>query len=155
MADGEVSPREAERVEWDAIVIGTGMGGGMLGYSLARSGRRVLFVEKGRSTLPGTPGTILGAVPELAEPHSARSPEAYYDALARAGRCTDEIEDISGRSPKRFVPFIGSGTGGSSALYGMVCERFFARDFTPRRNFADPSNCCCHCEINFCLSWHI
>ena len=138
MADGAVSAREAERVEWDVIVIGTGMGGGMLGSSLARSGRRVLFVEKGRSTLPGTPGTILGAVPELAEPRSARSPEAYHDALARAGRCTDEIEDISGRSPKRFVPFIGSGTGGSSALYGMVCERFFARDFTPRQNFADP-----------------
>jgi choline dehydrogenase-like flavoprotein len=36
------------------------------------------------------------------------------------------------------VPFIGSGTGGSSALYGMVCERFFVGDFTPRQNFRDP-----------------
>ncbi|ORW35549.1 GMC oxidoreductase [Mycobacterium paraense] len=140
MADRELSAREAERVVWDAIVVGTGMGGGMLGYSLARSGRRVLFVEKGRSTLPGTAGTIRAAIPELAEPKAARSAEAYYDALARAGRCTDEIEDISGRSPKRFTPFIGSGTGGSSALYGMVCERFFARDFTPRQNFRDPGD---------------
>ncbi len=65
-------------------------------------------------------------------------PQTYYDALARAGRSTDEITDISGRFPKRFVPFIGSGTGGSSALYGMVCERFFVQDFTPRQNFADP-----------------
>ena len=129
MADGELTAREAERVVWDVIVVGTGMGGGMLGYSLARSGRRVLFVEKGHSTLPGTPGTIRAAMPELAEPLSARSAEAYYDALARAGRTTDEIEDISGRFPKRFVPFIGSGTGGSSALYGMVCERFFAARF--------------------------
>ena len=140
MADGDLSAREAERVEWDVLVIGTGMGGGMLGYQLARSGRRVLFVEKGRSTLPGTPGTIRAAMPELAEPLSARSPEAYYDALARAGRTTDEIEDISGRFPKRFVPFIGSGTGGSSALYGMVCERFFVADFTPRQNFRDPGD---------------
>ena len=69
-----------------------------------------------------------------------RSPEAYYDALARAGRSTDEIEDISGRFPQRFVPFIGSGTGGSSALYGMVCERFFVHDFTPRQNFRDPGD---------------
>ena len=60
--------------------------------------------------------------------------------MARAGRTTDEIEDISGRFPKRFVPFIGSGTGGSSALYGMVCERFFAQDFTPRQNFRDPGD---------------
>jgi choline dehydrogenase-like flavoprotein len=138
LADGELTAREAERVVWDVIVVGTGMGGGMLGYSLARSGRRVLFVEKGHSTLPGVPGTIRAAMPELAEPLSARSAEAHYDALARAGRTTDEIEDISRRFPKRFVPFIGSGTGGSSALYGMVSERFFVRDFTPRQNFTNP-----------------
>jgi choline dehydrogenase-like flavoprotein len=138
LADGELSPRDAERIEWDVIVVGTGMGGGMLGYQLARSGRRVLFVEKGRSTLPGTPGTIRSAMPELAEPLATRSAAAYYDALARAGRSTDEIEDISKRFSKRFVPFIGGGTGGSSALYGMVCERFFVDDFTPRQNFRDP-----------------
>ncbi|QEN17086.1 GMC family oxidoreductase [Mycobacterium sp. ELW1] len=111
------------------------MGGGLLGYRLARSGRRVLFVEKGRSTLPGTADTIRSEMPELAEPSVAHSEAAYFDALARAGRSTDEVEDISKRRPKRFVPFIGSGTGGSSALYGMVCERFFVRDFTPRGNF--------------------
>ncbi len=140
MGDGDLSAREAERIEWDAIVVGAGMGGGMLGYRLARSGRKVLFVEKGRSTLPGTPGTIRSAIPERAEPRAFRSAAAYYDALARAGRSTDEVEDISGRRAKRFVPFIGSGTGGSSALYGMVCERFFARDFTPRQDFTDPGD---------------
>ena len=139
MAD-ELSAREAERAVWDVIVVGTGMGGGMLGYQLARSGRNVLFVEKGRSTLPGTPGTIRSAMPELAEPRAYRSAQTYYDALARAGRTTDEIDDISGRRSKRFVPFIGSGTGGSSALYGMVCERFFVRDFTPRENFRTPGD---------------
>jgi len=140
LANGELTDREAERVMWDVIVVGTGMGGGMLGHRLAQSGRKVLFVEKGRSTLPGTSGTIRAAMPELAEPRAGRSPEAYFDALARAGRSTDEIEDISGRFPHRFVPFIGSGTGGSSALYGMVCERFFAADFTPRQNFRNPGD---------------
>ena len=75
LADGEMDAREAERIEWDVIVVGTGMGGGMLGYSLARSGRKVLFVEKGRSTLPGVPGTIRSAMPELAEPRATRSAE--------------------------------------------------------------------------------
>ncbi|KUI42161.1 glucose-methanol-choline oxidoreductase [Mycobacterium sp. IS-1590] len=138
MANGQLSAREAERVVWDAIVVGTGMGGGMLGYSLARSGRTVLFVEKGRSTLPGTPGTIRSVLPEVAEPRAGRSIEAYHDALARAGRSTDEIEDISRRFTRRFVPFLGSGTGGSSAIYGMACERFFVRDFTPRQDFREP-----------------
>ena len=140
MADSQLSGREAERVVWDVIVVGTGMGGGMLGYQLARAGRRVLFVEKGRSTLPGTTGTIRGAIPEVAVPDAYRSPETHFEALARAGRSTDEVTDVSGRFPKRSVPFIGSGTGGSSALYGMVCERFFVQDFTPRQNFADPGD---------------
>ncbi|GBE67538.1 dehydrogenase [Mycobacterium sp. MFM001] len=140
MVNGELDPREAEDVVWDAIVVGTGMGGGTLGYSLARSGRRVLFVEKGRSTLPGAPGTIRSSYPELVEPQAARSAEAYYDALARGGRSTDEIEDVSGRFSRKFLPLIGSGTGGSSAIYGMVCERFFDRDFTPRQNFRNPGD---------------
>ena len=33
--------------EWDAIVIGAGMGGGTLGRALAEAGQKVLFVEKG------------------------------------------------------------------------------------------------------------
>ena len=140
MADGELNARETERVMWDVIVVGTGMGGGMLGYSLARSGRRVLFVEKGRSTLPGAPGTIRSAIPEVAEPLAARSAMTYYDALTRSGRSTDEVEDISGRFARRYLAGIGSGTGGSSAIYSMVCERFFARDFTPRQDFRDPGD---------------
>ena len=140
MADGELDVRDAQRIEWDVIVIGTGMGGGTLGHQLARSGRRVLFLEKGRSTLPGIPGTIRAGMPEELEPLAARSASTYHDALARAGRSTDEVEDISRRFSKRFVPFIGSGTGGSSALYGMVCERFFAEDFTPRQNFRTPGD---------------
>lgn len=138
MADDQLNPRAAEHITWDVIVVGTGMGGGTLGYSLAKSGRKVLFVEKGRSTLPGVPGTIRSSEPEVAEPLASRSADAYYDALARAGRFTDEIEFMSGGSARRFVPFLGSGTGGSSALYGMVCERFFARDFTPRQDFRHP-----------------
>ena len=140
LVNGEWDAHEAQRVEWDVIVVGTGMGGGLLGHALARSGRRVLFVEKGRSTLPGAPGVIRSAMPEFAEPLAARSVAGYHDALARGGRSTDEVEDISGRFSKRFVPMIGSGTGGSSALYGMVCERFFAGDFTPRQNFRDPGD---------------
>ncbi len=140
LADGELAVHDAERILWDVIVVGTGMGGGMLGYSLARSGRKVLFVEKGRSTLPGVRGTIHSAMPEVAEPLACRSVEGYHDALARAGRSTDEIEDISGRKPRLYQPLIGSGTGGSSSLYGMVCERFFAGDFTPRQYFRNPGD---------------
>lgn len=140
LADGEPNLREVDGITWDVIVVGTGMGGGMLGFSLARSGRKVLFVEKGRATFPETSGIIRSSEPEVAEPLASRSVEAYRDALSRAGRAIDEIEYASGRSARRFLPYLGSGTGGSSALYGMVCERFFVRDFTPRQDFRNPGD---------------
>ena len=136
MANGELNAREAEHVVWDVIVVGTGMGGGMLGYWLARSGRRVLFVEKGRSTLPGVPGTIRSSMPELAEPQAGRSAEAYYDALARAGRSSDEIEDISRRFARRFVPFLGSGTGVVGLWHGL--RAIFRSRFHPPAELPRP-----------------
>src|SRR5882724_6222466 len=40
-------PDDPAAIEWDVVVIGTGMGGSTAGYALARLGRRVLFIEKG------------------------------------------------------------------------------------------------------------
>lgn len=121
--------------EWDAIIVGSGMGGGTLGYALAKSGRSVLFIEKGRSTL-GAGDVVRGGLPEMFfDEAMIADPDRRRDMLTRAGRCVDQVLDIEGKS-REFVPFIGSGAGGSSALYGMVCERFFPSDFTPRQNHA-------------------
>lgn len=116
---------------WDVLVIGTGMGGATLGYALARAGMKVLFCEKGRSHL----GRVEALRGEYAETFfSARGAPApvHADTLRRAGRFAEEMEDVSGKRPVSFIPFIGSGTGGSTALYGMALERFFPEDFTPR-----------------------
>jgi choline dehydrogenase-like flavoprotein len=118
---------------WDVIVVGTGIGGATAGYALARAGKHVLFCEKGRSHLRSA-DAITGS---YAERHfdrlSVPRPE-HRDLLARAGRSWELITDQSDRHPRTFIPFIGAGTGGSSALYGMAMERFFPEDFEPRRN---------------------
>ena len=44
---------DPEGTEWDVVVVGNGMGGSTVGYALARSGHRVLFVEKGKSVAAG------------------------------------------------------------------------------------------------------
>ena len=119
-------------VVWDAIVIGTGMGGGTLGAALAQAGWRVLFVERGRSSLHCSDDCIRDALPDD-RPGVLKLPEReYVELLARGGRSTDLVEDISGQKTPTFTPFIGSGTGGSTALYGMALERLFASDFAPR-----------------------
>jgi choline dehydrogenase-like flavoprotein len=122
--------------QWDAIIIGTGVGGATLGYALARAGQRVLFCEMGRSQLDN-PQRIRGAYPEIALPRSAMSKAEMSDFLANAGRCADRIEDQSSLRRRTFIPFIGSGTGGSSALYGMALERFSPADFEPKRCYPD------------------
>lgn len=112
------------RQTWDALVIGTGMGGATLGHALARAGWRVLFVEKGRATFRHA-DTLRGAYPDLA-------PGDRVQALRRGGRWHETLRD--GR--RGFVPLMGCGSGGSSALYGMAMERFFPADFEPGRHRA-------------------
>src|SRR5262245_24114775 len=109
------------------------MGGATLGYALARRGLSVLFLEKGRSNFDSRTA-LRGAFAETFFGREATEPAKQRDILARAGRCTEEIEDVSGSRPRRFVPFMGSGTGGSTALYGMALERFSPANFSPRHN---------------------
>lgn len=120
---------------WDAIVIGTGMGGATIGYALASAGKSVLYCEKGAWSRSCR--AIKGRYAEecLVAPHGT-------DSISRtirqyAGREWETIADHSQSRTKTFIPFVGSGTGGSTALYGMALERFFPSDFTPGICFPD------------------
>jgi choline dehydrogenase-like flavoprotein len=127
-----------EAVEWDVVIAGTGMGGGTLGYALAREGRRVLFLEKGLATYEKQNADILfGHAPEDVC-DLVHAPEAgCRERLLRAGRSPDRIDDCTTARTDSFYPDLGCGTGGSSALYGMALERLFPADFQPRSVFAD------------------
>lgn len=122
--------------EWDAVIVGAGMAGATLGYALASAGWRVLFCEMGRSSLASA-SALRDAYPETRFSVPG-VPEA--ELLRAAGRYPEAINDLSRDKPKRFIPFIGSGTGGSSALYGMVLERFFPADFEPARYHSGTSS---------------
>lgn len=128
-----------EDQDWDVIVIGTGMGGATLGHALAKAGRRVLFCEQGRSTL-GESEALRGAYAETFFPAPTPPQTRHSEILARAGRSQQSVEDISAPRPRRFIPFIGAGIGGSTALYGMAMERLFPADFSPRDFHADPTS---------------
>ena len=118
--------------EWDAIVIGTGMGGATLGHALARQGQRVLFCEQGLSRQSGV---AEGDYAERLDAPLTRSVKTMSDqSLLRAGRWPTQVIDGKAKSSRPFIPFIGTGVGGSSSLYGMAMERFSAVDFQPERN---------------------
>lgn len=126
--------REIEQEHWDYLVIGTGVGGATLGHALSKAGRKLLFLEKGRAHFRHA-DTLRGAYPESFFPREEAPSARYANFLAKAGRCYDEIQD----GQRNFVPYIGCGAGGSSALYGMAMERFFPADFEPGKHFSDGS----------------
>jgi len=110
----------AVQTYWDYIIIGTGMGGSVLGLSLAKAGKKVLFCEKGLSfeKLKATSN-----FPEMSKD------KITLDNLKKSGRRFAPIFDLSFNKSHEFVPFLGEGAGGSSLLYGMAMERGRPEDF--------------------------
>ncbi|MGR3377605.1 GMC family oxidoreductase N-terminal domain-containing protein [Salipiger abyssi] len=99
----------ASAVEWDVIVIGTGIGGGTAGRALAEAGRRVLFLEQGaaghRSERNGLSEIFV--------------PEAR---LARGLWPTPLHAEVNGQESTFYAP-LGAGVGGSSVFYAATLER--------------------------------
>ncbi|MCB9771373.1 MAG: GMC family oxidoreductase [Candidatus Omnitrophica bacterium] len=113
--------------EWDYIIVGTGMGGGTIGYALAKAGKKVLFLEKG-ADYQNNPKALKGNFLEM---FAATKIGDRADDYRNAGRSGLEIWDVV--KGKTLKPLLGSGTGGSSAIYGMVMERLWPHDFEPKQ----------------------
>jgi len=106
-ADGADAP-------WDAIIVGTGMGGATIGHALAAEGFRVLFLEKGLDGPREDADNALSDVP---------------DRRLGAGRWPDRISvTIDGSRRELFAP-LGCGVGGSTLLFAGALERFERCDF--------------------------
>lgn len=118
-------PEHPERDDWDVIVIGTGMGGSTVGYELARRGRRVLFLEKGKFLHRGPEG--------LGEPLPGVNAE--IEARLRAGRWPLPLEGRTTLGKVAFIAPWGSGSGGSTSIFGAQLERFAPSDFEPKAHF--------------------
>ncbi len=115
------SPPESK--VWDYIIVGTGMGGGPVGLRLSEAGFSVLFLEMGLSPFEAT--AMKG---KFAEEYDQNYDK--IDILNRAGRSSEFVFDhIPSLFCKKMSPLLGCGTGGSSALYGAVLERFKRSDF--------------------------
>ncbi len=100
--------------EWDAIVIGSGVGGATVARSLVQKGLEVLILER---------GTRVSAAIDQSE---------QTDPQARLARGWWPMP-ISQKRPDgtyvRFYPPVGCAVGGSSIHYGATLERLDAADF--------------------------
>ncbi|MDS9468746.1 GMC family oxidoreductase [Paracoccus sp. MBLB3053] len=96
---------------WDAIVIGTGIGGGTVGRRLAEMGWSVLFLEKGPQG---------GRSEGNALPHDDLTDPA---ARMRLGAWPDPVRAIVDGSERNFHAPLGAGVGGSSVFFAATLER--------------------------------
>jgi choline dehydrogenase-like flavoprotein len=131
---------DAAAIEWDVVIVGTGMGGATIGYTLAKAGLRVLFVERGLDLRGFQSGIIYNRFVEDDPSFPSLSAEEQSLRLVRGGRSQDELHYSTNGRSTRVQPYVGCGTGGSTALYGMVLERLFPQDFQPGLCYPEPGD---------------
>ena len=113
-----VSPGAAAETDWDAIVIGSGMGGSATAHALAMQGLRVLVIEKG----PGELSKSRNISQQLEDPAERESIGRWPTKLSGS---------VDGREFDFFAP-LGTGLGGSTVLYAAALDRFRPSDFSRR-----------------------
>lgn len=121
-------PENPESVEWDAVIVGTGMGGATLGAALAKQGHKVLFVEKGH---------FLFGDHDRGDGSQAILDDNSPGERLRTGWWPIKIEgESSGENLSLFAP-LGCGTGGTTSLYAAQLERLSPLDFDCGKTHGD------------------
>jgi choline dehydrogenase-like flavoprotein len=95
--------------DYDVIVIGSGAGGGTLVHQLARSGKRILLLERG-GWLPREPQNWLAQ--DVFAAGRYQSEDTWYD-----------------KDGNEFAPQVHYYVGGATKLYGAALYRLRAEDF--------------------------
>src|SRR5687768_1893220 len=82
-----ITAATAEKRQYDAVVVGSGAGGGQAAYTLTMEGARVLMLEAGRHYVPETE-TPMFQTPEQAPLRGAPTSDkefGFYDATVDGG----------------------------------------------------------------------
>lgn len=127
-------------IDYDAIVVGSGFGGGVIAHSLVESGARVLMLERGDWVARGPHNWEADGSLDLT-PYSSK--ETPYRLVResdgrRRGRLGGPIGRLFNKGDSRIVGGYYC-VGGPSVFYGAVSFRMRERDFDPDPDLAGDS----------------
>jgi choline dehydrogenase-like flavoprotein len=126
-------PQPKSSTQYDAIVVGSGAGGGMAAYQLAISGLKVLVLEAGRSYDPvrETPMFRWNREAPLRGSGSREKPFGFFDATVDGGW---EVpgEPYTTAPGSQFMWWRARMTGGRTNHWGRISLRMGAYDFKPK-----------------------
>ena len=119
--------------EYDAIVVGSGAGGGIAAFILATSGLRVLLLEAGRhyDPLRETPMFQLPKDAPLRGAGGSDKPFGFYDATVDGGWQVPG-EPYSVADGSEFMWWRSRMLGGRTNHWGRISLRMGEYDFKPR-----------------------
>jgi choline dehydrogenase-like flavoprotein len=130
-----IDAEAAGKEEYDAIVVGSGAGGGQMAYTLAMSGVRVLMLEAGRKYDPASE-TAMFQTPEMAPLRGVGTPDkplGFYDATVGGWQLDGEpFVSASERPGERFEWWRARMLGGRTNHWGRISLRNGPYDFKPR-----------------------
>ncbi|MCE2504549.1 MAG: GMC family oxidoreductase [Chlorobi bacterium] len=101
--------------DYDAIIIGSGAGGGTVAWKLASMGKRVLLIERGERFVDS---------------------QAFWDEkrmLIEMAAFDDRTFEVNGRDARLYI---GGILGGGTALYGALLLRPSRDDFHPGKYYS-------------------
>ena len=127
-----ISPQVSPTEHYDAIVVGSGAGGGMAAYVLTLSGLRVLVLEAGRTYDPATE-TPMFQLPKDAPLRGAGTPEkpfGFYDATVDGGWQVPG-EPYTSAPGTDFMWWRARMLGGRTNHWGRISLRMGEYDFKP------------------------
>lgn len=118
---------------YDVVIVGSGAGGGMSAYVLAKKGLKVLMLEAGRDYKPEeeTPMFNTNAEAPLRGVSTPDKPFGFYDATVDGGWTVPGEPYSSAPGKEEFMWWRPRMLGGRTNHWGRISLRFGEYDFKP------------------------